>query len=104
MHGSWGLWTALAALPVIIQPAVAVLPDIQLKDCEEGKRFDSIEDMGGLWGYSGAEQYAEAYIDANGDHSNWTQNLYMELFPDANHANSKYMRAMIIPESVSTAR
>ncbi|KAK3314440.1 hypothetical protein B0H66DRAFT_535354 [Apodospora peruviana] len=85
----WRVGSITLALSVLFffRPALAVLPDGDLPDCEEGKRWDSKDDMGAFWGGSGADDYAVKYIDANVDHSNWTQNLYMELFPDANHAD-----------------
>ncbi|KAK3326729.1 hypothetical protein B0H66DRAFT_617927 [Apodospora peruviana] len=84
--GRWatlGFWVSLVSL---VHPALGKLPERELPDCEEGKKWDNIEDMGKFWWDSGAEQFASDYIDANG-HTNWTQNMYMELFPDANHVD-----------------
>jgi hypothetical protein len=85
MRGTAALW-ALTALSGL-QQAAAVLPDMKLPDCVTGQKFDQLPDKGGFWGYSGAEQFADEYIKLNTDHSNWTQNLYMELFPDATHTD-----------------
>jgi hypothetical protein len=42
--------------------------------------------MGTFWG-SDAEKFANDYINAQTDHSQWAQRLYRDLFPEANHGN-----------------
>ncbi|KAJ0299162.1 hypothetical protein COL516b_009414 [Colletotrichum fioriniae] len=41
--------------------------------------------MGTFWYNSGAEQWADEYINSQTDHSNSAQNLYRELFPKKVH-------------------
>jgi hypothetical protein len=82
-------WAVLAALPFCARHANAeLLKDKKLPDCISGEKFDTIQDMGKFWWESGAEQYADEYINLNGDHSNWTQDLYMEIF-GSKHTDSK---------------
>jgi hypothetical protein len=81
--------TALAVAPIILQPVLAVLPDWTLPDCKPEVKYDTLADPGGFWGATLAEKYADEYIKQNTDHTNWAQNLYMELFPDYDHTNSK---------------
>ncbi|KAG9232650.1 hypothetical protein BJ875DRAFT_73017 [Amylocarpus encephaloides] len=88
-HSSWAV--VLTTIAMVSQPAIAVLPDRKLPDCKPQK-YDTIQDKGKFWWDSGAEQYANDYIISNGDHSNWTQDLYMELFPDS--ANQNDMECM----------
>jgi hypothetical protein len=80
-HSSWAI--VLATIAMISQPAAAVLPNKTLPDCK-AQKFDIIPDKGTFWFDSGAEQFAEEYIIANDNHWNWTQDLYMELFPESN--------------------
>ncbi|KPM40559.1 hypothetical protein AK830_g5976 [Neonectria ditissima] len=61
------------------------LLDKKLPDCKWGQSFDAIEDKAKLWYDSGAEQWADEYINSQKDHSNWAQNLYRELFPANDH-------------------
>ncbi|KAK3312600.1 hypothetical protein B0H66DRAFT_607663 [Apodospora peruviana] len=84
-------WITLGVAALVVHPALAVLPDNlknkELKDCVEGRKWDKEPDMSFFWSDSGAEQFADEYIDANKGSSNWTQNLYMELFPNAKHTD-----------------
>ena len=90
MHRFTSLLAALATATLLVQPAFAALPDWKLPDCEDSGqsgRYDHIEDISGFWGRSLAEKYTDQYIKQNGDHSNWTQDLYMELFPQYDHTD-----------------
>ncbi|KAH8587655.1 hypothetical protein B0O99DRAFT_641003 [Bisporella sp. PMI_857] len=60
----------------------STLPDKKLPNCQTGQRYSDIKDMSKFWYDSGAEQYAQEYISMRKDHSNWAQQLYMDLFPD----------------------
>jgi hypothetical protein len=85
---------ALAAMFALFHTATAVLPDRKLPDCQS-QTYDNIPDKGKFWFESGAEQYAEEYIIANGDHSNWTRDLYMELFPKTSvHTDCQFRRVV----------
>ncbi|KXH32852.1 hypothetical protein CSIM01_04345 [Colletotrichum simmondsii] len=57
----------------------------KLPNCKSGESYDAIKDMGTFWYNSGAEQWADEYINSQPDHSNWAQNLYRELFPKKDH-------------------
>jgi hypothetical protein len=83
-------WVAvLAASTLLLTTATAILPNQTLPDCV-AQKYDNIADKGKFWADSGIEGFADAYIMANGDHSNWTQDLYMELFPKDNlHTQSQ---------------
>ncbi|KAF4983044.1 hypothetical protein FZEAL_1444 [Fusarium zealandicum] len=61
------------------------LMDKKLPDCKWGISFDNIKDKGKFWYDSGAEQWADEYINSQKDHSNWASNLFRELFPDDDH-------------------
>jgi hypothetical protein len=79
----------LVASTLLFKTATAILPNKTLPDCV-AQKYDIIADKGKFWKDSGVEQFADAYIMANGDHSNWTQDLYMELFPKDNlHTQSQ---------------
>jgi hypothetical protein len=61
-----------------------------LPDCNVNP-FDQVEDKGKLWGDSKAEEFAEEYIIMNGDHTNWAQQLYRDLFgEESDPSDSKH--------------
>lgn len=82
MRGTNRFWAALPAVFVLAQPVFAApstivkrLPDIKLPDCKSGFKLDDIQDKGKFWYDTGAEQYADAYIKMQTDHTNWAQNM-----------------------------
>lgn len=72
-----------ASLALLLTPVAANYPqelkDRKLRQCDASIKFADITDMGGFWG-DDAEIFANDYINANGDHSQWAQNLYRDLF------------------------
>jgi hypothetical protein len=83
--------TAIAAsLALLLAPVVAVYPqelkDTNLRECVANTIYGDVQDMGTFWG-SDAEKFANDYINAQTDHSQWAQRLYRDLFPEANHGN-----------------
>lgn len=52
----------------------------KLPDCNSKDAYDKIKDKGKFWYDSGAEQWADEYINAQEDHTEWTQSLYRDLF------------------------
>jgi hypothetical protein len=83
--------TAIAAsLALLLTPVVANYPqelkDTKLRQCDAAVKFDDITDKGSFWG-SDVENFANDYINANNDHSQWAQNLYRDLFPEETHSN-----------------
>jgi hypothetical protein len=42
--------------------------------------------MGTFWGNEG-EKFADDYINANTDHSQWAQRLYRDMFPEKTASN-----------------
>jgi hypothetical protein len=76
--------TAIAAsLALFLTPVVANYPqelkDKELRQCDPKVKFNEVADMGTFWG-DDAEKFANDYINANTDHSQWAQNLYRDLF------------------------
>lgn len=65
------------------------LMEKKLPDCVSGLKYDDIKDKGKFWYDSGAEQWADEYISALEDHTQWKQELFRELFPDEDH--TKYV-------------
>ncbi|EXL74424.1 hypothetical protein FOPG_10455 [Fusarium oxysporum f. sp. conglutinans race 2 54008] len=61
------------------------LQDKVLKKCDTGFSYDNYGDLPKLWYDSGAEQWADAYIKSQKDHTNWAQNLYRNLFEKKDH-------------------
>ena len=83
--------TAIAAsLALLLAPVAAVYPqelkDTNLRECVANTIYGDVQDMGTFWG-SDAEKFANDYINANTDHSQWAQNLYRDLFPEETHSN-----------------
>jgi hypothetical protein len=94
------LAAVLTIIAAISHLAQAILPDRKLPDCKVQK-WDFIPDKGKFWSESGAEQYAEEYLIANGGHTNWTRDLYMELFgDDAIHNQSKSFPRAALSETM----
>lgn len=78
---SW-LATAAAFLPLLSIANAELsqeLRDRKLPDCKANTRYSEIEDMGTFWYDSGAEQFANDYINSQTDHTRWAQNLMREL-------------------------
>jgi hypothetical protein len=83
--------TAIAAsLALLLAPVAAIYPqelkDTNLRECVANTIYGDVQDMGTFWG-SDAEKFANDYINAQTDHSQWAQRLYRDLFPEANHGN-----------------
>lgn len=85
----------MVATPGWLAAAAAVLPlfsianaeltqelrDRKLPSCDADIKFNEIEDKGSFWYDSGAEQFADDYINSNTDHTKWAQHLFRELLP-----------------------
>jgi uncharacterized protein (DUF736 family) len=78
-----------ASLALLLAPVAAVYPqelkDTKLRPCVANTIYSDIADMGTFWG-NDAEKFADDYINANTDHSQWAQRLYRDLFPEENHS------------------
>ncbi|KAJ3547829.1 hypothetical protein NM208_g1311 [Fusarium decemcellulare] len=61
------------------------LMEKKLPDCKPGIKYDDIEDKGTFWYNTGAEQWVDEYIKAQKDHTDWAQNLFINLFPADDH-------------------
>lgn len=61
------------------------LRDRKLPRCVSDTEFNKIEDKGSFWYDTGAEQFADDYINAQNDHSQWAQRLFRDILPDENH-------------------
>jgi hypothetical protein len=73
--------TAIAAVAAIYPQE---LKDTTLRECVANTIYGDIADMGTFWG-NDAEKFANDYINANTDHSQWAQRLYRDLFPEEIH-------------------
>lgn len=85
-QSSW--LTASAAAVLLFGTTNATLPD-ELRDrklskCVSDTEFNKIEDKGSFWYDSGAEQFADDYINAQNDHSQWAQRLFRDILPEEN--------------------
>ncbi|KAK6818911.1 hypothetical protein PG989_011031 [Apiospora arundinis] len=98
------LLAILAAVPLFLSPVAAVLPKWDLPDCvDSGQgRWDRVGNVAEFWKASKADKYADDYIKQNVDHSNWTQNLYMELFPKYDHTDMACINHMALCEFKAT--
>jgi hypothetical protein len=79
-----------AALALLLTPVAANYPqelkDTKLRQCDASVKLNDVADMGTFWG-SDAEKFADDYIKAQNDHSQWAQNLYRDLFPKETASN-----------------
>lgn len=84
------IWAATAAsLALLTSVSAELSPELQarkLPDCIPSTKFNDIQDKGKFWSESGAEQFADDYINSRTDHSQWAQNLYRDLFEDKVHS------------------
>ena len=80
-----------AALLPLLSVATATLTqelrDRKLPDCSSDIIYSDIEDKGTFWYDSGAEQFANDYINSNTDHTMWAQNLFRELLGNRDYSN-----------------
>lgn len=78
--------TAVAAFLPLLSFANAKLSqelrDRKLPDCEADTQYSQVPDMGKFWYNSGAEKFADDYINDQADHTTWAKNLLRELLPD----------------------
>lgn len=88
-QSNWLMATAatLALLSTANATLSQELKDRKLPDCKSDTKFNEIEDKGTFWYNTGAEQFANDYINSNTDHTTWAQNLYRELVPSREHSD-----------------
>lgn len=83
--------SATAALLPFLSIASATLTqklrDRKLPDCSSDIIYSDIEDKGTFWYTTGAEQFANDYINSNTDHTMWAQNLFRELLGNRDYSN-----------------
>lgn len=81
----------LSALLSLLSVANATLTqelrDRKLPDCSSDIVYSNIEDKGTFWYNTGAEQFANDYINSNTDHTMWAQNLFRELLGNRDYSN-----------------
>lgn len=58
------------------------LRDRKLPNCVADTLYSQVEDMGTFWYDSGAEKFADDYINSQNDHTTWARNLLRELLPN----------------------
>lgn len=86
------VWQAASIVLVTLIPCINALSqelrNRKLPNCTEGQSWDNIKDKGKFWYNTGAERFADDYINSrpNSDHTDWAQDLLRELLPEWNHA------------------
>ena len=81
------LSTLLPLLSVANATLTQELRDRKLPDCSSDIIYSDIEDKGTFWYNTGAEQFANDYINSNTDHTMWAQNLFRELLGNRDYSN-----------------
>lgn len=91
MFAKSSLSTAVATALALVSTARATLTDElrdrKLPNCDSTLKLNDIQNKGDFWYYTGAQQYADDYINSNTDHTLWAQNLYRELLGKEIHSD-----------------